>query len=38
MRNYCFTENDTGIIYIAGFKIQPITLEKNENFKKSLLG
>lgn len=38
MRNYCFSENDTGIIYIAGIKIQPITQDKSENFKKSLLG
>lgn len=28
MRNYCFTENDTGIIYIAGIKIEPISLHQ----------
>lgn len=28
MRNYCFTENDTGIIYIVGIKIQLITRDQ----------
>lgn len=34
MRNYCFTDNATGIIYIVGIKIQTITLDKKWKLHK----
>lgn len=28
MRNYLFTEKDTGVIYIVGIKTQPVTIDQ----------